>query len=222
MRCFAILLAVFAVGVVLAAEEGTVRAAEEELSATTKDVYRCAVCRQSISWLWDVAAQARRECQHPDNETAISRQCELTVLQEEHLVDVLEGHCDSMAFRHRVEMQGELPAIVEDDHEDAEMARRIRTICAAWLHADHHAEKIAKYVTGNVNAKKLKETILPRLQHRFCMSACEMKKITDRRKRPDLIHGERHVDYSRAQIIEASRSASISKALDDNSEKDEF
>jgi len=212
--------ALFVMAVVAAALCATVRGEPESASSSLSAIdpshrYRCAVCRRTMSVLWDFGAQARLECRAKENLTVIDDQCELSRLKAEYLTASLDGFCDGLGYKHRLRVENNAPVIVEDEHAEDEEAERIVAVCSKWIHRDHHAEDMGLFFAMNINAKKDKERILPRLQHKFCMSACDMPKIPPRRKKMDQIHREHHHDWTGIEDkIRASESLAAQKAAE--------
>lgn len=172
-------------------------------AATHEGLVACSVCRHAIEELWHYGTTVKKHCEHEANETRTDDECNLSQLSDGAIVKHSGEVCRAMAFKYAVH-DNQLH-LDRRDHEDTDAAEKIERTCNAWLTAEHTADKIAQYISSNVNYRKEAQVILPRLQHRFCKTVCNLPKIPDRKKRHANVHREKHVDYSHALRIEEDR-----------------
>lgn len=160
----------------------------------------CSVCRHAVEELWHYGDQTRKYCLSSENETRTDDECQLSALATTALISKVGRVCTDMAYKYAVHENNH--HLEPKDHDDALEAAKIAATCEKWLQYDHGDEKLSLYISINVNARKDPHAVLPRLQHRFCQSACNLGKIPDRRKRHAPVHQERHTDFSHAHAIE--------------------
>jgi hypothetical protein len=172
-------------------------------AAVHEGVVACSVCRHAIEELWHIAADLKTQCAHDDNETKMDHACHLSHLADTSLIAHVTEVCDLMSYKYGVHEN--TIHLERRAHNDAETASSIAETCSKWLLADHNAETLSLYISSNVNAGKEAEQILPRLQHRFCMKACNMGPIPDRRIKHGLQHREHHNDFTYAHSVEQKR-----------------
>lgn len=174
---------------------------------------RCAVCGAAVSDLYRRLEVIREECRHPDNETGITEDCHVSRVLPAAVQHRVGQVCDDLPTshsfanengRHRVHPLGDDE--VTEPHPTPEL---IQEMCRQWIHTDKNIDAMGLYFVTNINSRKEHWRIVPRLQHRFCQSACDLGPIPPRKRELPQRQQERVHDWTYAQHMEeATRRAS--------------